>query len=43
MSNIVKTQLKGWYPVLRETIESDYFKEVKSSIQQDMKTEEIYP
>ena len=43
MSNILKTQLKGWYPVLQETIESPYFTGVKEVLREDMKTEEIYP
>ncbi len=43
MSNILKTQLKGWYPVLQEIIESPYFTGVKEVLKKDMKTEEIYP
>ena len=43
MNNTLKTQLKGWYPVLQETLESKYFKEIKAAIKEDMKTEEIYP
>ena len=43
MNTVLKTQLKGWYPVLQETIESKYFSDVKKSLKEDMKTEEIYP
>ena len=41
--SVLKKQLKGWYPVLQDTIESDYFKNVKSTLKKDMKTEELYP
>ena len=43
MNNTLKTQLKNWYPVLQETLESNYFKQTKLSIKEDMATEEIYP
>ena len=43
MSNTLKTQLKGWYPVLQETLESSYFKDLKFSLKEDMKTDEVYP
>lgn len=43
MKNILKTQLKGWYPVLQDNLESDYFKTVKNDIKKDIKIEEVYP
>tara|TARA_R110000787_G_scaffold50721_1_gene120574 strand:- start:127 stop:867 length:741 start_codon:yes stop_codon:yes gene_type:complete len=43
MSTILKNQLKGWYPVLEKTLQSDYFKGVKSAIKKDLKREEVYP
>jgi len=43
MSTILKSQLKGWYPVLEKTLQSNYFKGVKSSIKEDLKREEVYP
>ena len=43
MNNTLKTQLKGWYPVLEETLKSDYFKDLKYTLKEEMKTDEIYP
>ena len=43
MNNTLKTQLNGWYPVLKDTLESEYFKNVKDEIRKDIKTEEVYP
>ena len=43
MNKTLKTQLKGWYPVLSDTLESDYFSDVKASVKDYMKIEEVYP